>query len=61
MKKPTVLLYACSAMLSFAASFIPDIDDPRPAAGELRQSVRQKPAITDGESPVSESLSTARQ
>ncbi len=61
MKKPTVLLYACSAMLSLAASFILDIDDPRPAGGELRPSVRQAPAIPDGESPVVESLAAARQ
>jgi hypothetical protein len=31
MKKPTVLLYACCVILSFAATFLLDLDDPRSA------------------------------
>jgi hypothetical protein len=29
MKKPTVLLYACCVILSFAATFLLDLDAPR--------------------------------
>ena len=35
MKKPTVLLYACCVILSFAASFLLDPDEPR--TGNLRR------------------------
>jgi hypothetical protein len=47
MKKPTVLLYACSAILSFGASLILDLDDPRPPRELVRRAeLREPPALS---------------
>ncbi len=50
MKKPTVLLYACCVMLSFAASFLLDLDDPR--TGNLRQGT----ALPEAKSQIARSV-----